>query len=73
MSHEELRQFFADVQTGLSVKLGIFCDRNLIFRSEFSNFMKGKYNTLTEYELNNMKNDILDHCEALIEAYKKIG
>lgn len=73
MSREELKGFFADVSIGLSVKLGIFCDRNQIFRSEFSNFMKGKYNNLTDYELNKMKDDILDHCEALLKAYRKIA
>lgn len=72
MSREEdLRVFFANVQDVLSIKLGRFCDRNSIYRSDFTNFMKGKkyFTSISDLEL--MRDDILDHVIGFLKIYKK--
>lgn len=70
---EALRSFFADVQIVLNIKIGRFCDRNSIYRSDFTNFMKGKkyFTSLTDLEL--MKEDILDHVSGFLKIYQKIA
>ena len=70
MSEKELRDFFADVQNILKIKLGLFCDRNMIYRSDFTNFMKGKKYFCSLNELEEMKNDILDHVRGFIDLYQ---
>lgn len=69
MSEELLRQFFANVQHGLKIKIGLFCDRNGIYRSDFSNFMKGKKYYCSLGELEMMKDDILDHVNSFLKLY----
>lgn len=73
MSEEYLRGFFADVQMILNIKLGKFCDRNGIYRSDFTNFMKGKKYYTSMYDLELMKNDILDHVRGLLDIYQKVA
>lgn len=73
MSEKELRDFFADVQDLLDIKLGRFCDRNMIFRSDFSNFMKGKKYYTSIHELEMMKEDILDHVSGFLDLYRKVA
>lgn len=73
MSEEYLRGFFADVQMILNVKLGKFCDRNGIYRSDFSNFMNKKKYFCSLYELDQMKEDILDHVHGLLQIYEKVA
>lgn len=70
MSEKELRDFFADVQDILKIKLGLFCDRNMIHRSEFTNFMKGKKYYISLYDLELMRNDIMDHVEGFLKLHK---
>lgn len=71
MSEEKLRDFFADVQDILQIKIGRFCDRNCIYRPDFSNFMKGnKYYTSLE-DLNIMAQDIIDHVDGFLRIYPK--
>lgn len=72
MSEEMLRNFFADVSLILNIKLGCFCDRNSIFRSDFSNFMKGKKYYCSLHDLNIMALDILYHINSFSQMYKKI-
>lgn len=69
MSEEQLREFFADVQMILDIKLGRFCDRNNIFRSDFTNFMKEKKYYTSLYDLEMMKNDIMDHVNGLLKLW----
>lgn len=73
MSEKELRDFFADVQILLNIKLGSFCDRNDIYRSDFSNFMKGKKYYTSLSDLNIMKDDIMDHLNGFLRFYQKIA
>lgn len=73
MSEKDLRDFFADVQNILKIKIGLFCDRNMIYRSDFSNFMKGKKYFCSLYDLESMKNDIMDHVSGFLEIYKNVG
>lgn len=69
MSEEQLREFFAYVQMILNVKLGKFCDRNNIYRSDFTNFMKGKKYYTSLYDLELMKDDIMDHVVGFMKLY----
>lgn len=69
MSERELWDFFADVQDILKIKLGLFCDRNMIHRSEFSNFMKGKKYYISLYDLEQMKDDIMDHVKGFMKLH----
>lgn len=70
---EELRDFFADVRDILNIKLGKFCDRNMIFRSDFSNFMKGKKYFTSISDLEQMRSDILDHVYGFLKIHQKIA
>ena len=70
MSEESLRGFFADVREGLNINLGAFCDRNMIFRSDFSNFMNKKKYYVSLYELELMKDDIMKHLTEFIKIYE---
>ena len=73
MGEKELRDFFADVRNALHINLGAFCDRNSIYRSDFSNFMKGKkyFTSLTDLRI--MSDDIMDHCRKFLELYEKVA
>lgn len=73
MTREEYRDFFADVKLCLNMSLANYLDRNHIFRSEFSNFMKKGYNNITDEELKDLYNDILDHIIEFSKTYKKIA
>ena len=73
MSEKDLRDFFADVQNILKIKIGLFCDRNMIYRSDFSNFMKGKKYFCSLYELEQMHDDIIDHVYGFLKIYKKVA
>lgn len=73
MSREELRIFFADVKLCTNISMGAWLDRNHIFRSEFSNFMKGKYNNISTSDLIRLKNDILSAMRTFIEIYQKVA
>lgn len=69
---ESLRDFFVDCREALHINLGQFCDRNLIYRSDFSNFMKGKDFYTPLYKLSGMKRDILDNIHKFSDFYGKI-
>lgn len=73
MSEKELRDFFADVQNILKIKIGLFCDRNNIYRPDFSNFMKGKRYFCSLGELQMMHDDIMDHVSGFLDIYKKVA
>lgn len=72
MGEEQLREFFAYVQMILNVKLGKFCDRNDIYRSDFTNFMKHKKYFTPLWKLDRMRSDIMDHVIGFVEIYEKI-
>ena len=69
MNEEALRAFFADARMILHINLGSFCDRNKIYRSDFTNFMKGKKYWTSNADLEAMKRDIIDHCSGFIRIY----
>ena len=71
MSEDQLRQFFADVQNILEIKLGRFCDRNGIYRPDFSNFMRGKKYYTSLSDLDQMRIDIMDHVGGFLKIYQK--
>lgn len=73
MSERDLMIFFANVRNALHINLGAFCDRNNIYRSDFSNFMKGKkyYTSLTDLRL--MAQDIINNCSTFLDLYKKVA
>ena len=73
MSEEYLREFFALCRAGLNINLGKFCDKHNIYRSDFTNFMKGNKYYTSLIELDIMKEDILFNCSKFTELYKKIG
>lgn len=73
MTREENKNFFADVRLGLSMNLGPFCDRNMIYRSEFSNFMKDQYNHIPDEKLDAMREDIINHIEDFMKIYRKVA
>ena len=72
MSEKDLRNFFADVRSALHINLGAFCDRNQIYRSDFTNFLKGKKYWTKLEDLDQMASDIMDHCQAFLDLYKKV-
>lgn len=72
MDREELRKFFADVKLCTNISMGKWLDRNRIYRPEFTNFMKGKYNTIPTYELEQLKDDILSNLYDFLVLYKKV-
>lgn len=69
MSEEMLRDFFNDCRIILHINLGQFCDRNLIYRPDFSNFMKGKKFFTSLVVLNHMREDILDHITGFLQLH----
>lgn len=69
MSDCELRQFFEDVRAGLHINLGQFCDRNKIYRYDFTNFMKSKKYWTSLYDLNQMRLDIINCCRSFMDLY----
>lgn len=69
MSEEMLRDFFNDCRTILHINLGQFCDRNMIYRSDFTNFMKGKRFFTHLSDLIQMRNDVLDHINRFKQIY----
>lgn len=73
MSEESLREFFADVRSDLNINLGQWCDRNMIYRSDFSNFMKGKKFYTSLGQLDQMRRDIIHTLDRELTYYKKIG
>lgn len=73
MDREELRDFFADVRSILHISLGPWLDRNDIFRSDFSNFMKGKYNNVSNEDLMILKDDLMHNLESFMKIYKKVA
>lgn len=72
MSREELRDFFADVRICLHISLGSWLDRNHIYRSEFSNFMKGQYNNIPDEKLVDLRDDILSNIKSFMRLYEKV-
>lgn len=70
MNESDLRNWFADVRLCLHINLGQWCDRNCIYRSDFSNFMKGKKFFTPVYQLDNMRIDILNNIYDFIELEK---
>lgn len=70
MEEQKLREFFADVVNALNISLGPWCDRNQIYRSHFTNWRKGYYNSIDLNKVNNMKNDIINNLESIIKIYK---
>lgn len=73
MDREELRNFFADVRSCLNISLGSWLDRNHIYRSEFSNFMKGQYNNIPDEKLKMLQQDLINNIKSFLELYKKVG
>lgn len=73
MSEGDLRSFFAYVREILHINLGFFCDRNQIFRSDFTNFMKGKKYYTSLYELDLMRIDVLNHVKHFMELYTEVA
>lgn len=72
MDREELRQFFANCKLCTNISFGKWLDRHHIYRPEFTNFMKGKYSTITTYELEQLKDDILDNIIGFAGIYRNI-
>lgn len=72
MNREELKDFFADCRLCTNISYGRWLDRNHIHRSEFTKFMKDQYNTITTYELEQLKDDILDNMIDFLKLYDKI-
>lgn len=73
MSEIDLRNYFADVRNALHINLGAFCDRNNIYRSDFSNFMKGKKYYTSLYDLNLMALDIKKSCRSFLDLYEFVA
>jgi len=73
MSEMDLRNYFADVRRALHINLGQFCDRNGIYRSDFTNFMKGKKFWTSLADLEMMASDIMSCIRSFSELYEKIA
>lgn len=69
MSEEMLRDFFNDCRNILHINLGQFCDRNMIYRSDFSNFMKGNKFFTSLTDLIQMRNDVMEHINKFSQLY----
>lgn len=69
MSEEMLRDFFLDCRNILHINLGQFCDRNMIYRSDFSNFMKGKKFFTSMADLMMLQQDIMNHINKFLQIY----
>ena len=72
MSEEEYRHFFADCKLSTNISFGKWLDRNGIYRSEFTNFLKGKYHKISNYQLEILKNDILSNLSDFLKLYENI-
>lgn len=70
MDREELRGFFADCKLCTNISYGRWLDRHRIYRPEFTKFMKGQYNTIPTYELEQLKDDIMENMHEFIKLYQ---
>ena len=73
MNREELRNFFADVRSCLNISLGPWLDRNHIYRSEFSNFMKRQYNNIPDEKLKMLQHDLMNNIKSFLKLYKNVA
>lgn len=73
MTREENKDFFANVKLCLNISMGPWLDRNRIFRSEFSNFMKGQYNNIPDYKLDELRVDLIENLRSFLDLYKNIA